>query len=68
MVHLPDYHTSSFSGGGDCVQVARLADGEIAVKHSRSEAEPFVYTAAEWDAFVTGVKHGEFDFAPEERS
>lgn len=62
---LPDYHTSSFSGGGDCVQVAQLANGDIAVKHSRNEAEPFVYTAQEWAAFVAGVKHGEFDFASE---
>lgn len=65
---MPDYCTSSFSGGGDCVEVAQLDNGEIAVKHSRSEAEPFVYTAREWDAFLAGVKHGEFDFARRARS
>lgn len=45
--------------------MAQLANGEIAVKHSRSDAKPIVYTAQEWDAFVAGVKNGEFDFASE---
>lgn len=57
------YRTSSFSGGGNCVQVARLATGDVAVKHSRSERSPFVCTPQEWDAFVMGVKTGEFDFS-----
>lgn len=64
---MPDYRTSSFSGGGECVAVAQLANGEIAVKHSRSEAEPFVYTPQEWAAFVAGVRHGEFDFGSQAR-
>ena len=37
---------------GSCVEVAVLADGEIAVRNS---------TRAEVEAFMTGVKNGEFD-------
>jgi Domain of unknown function (DUF397) len=56
---------SSFSGsqGGNCVEVAVLSDGGMAVRHSNNPAGSVIaYTAAEWDAFLTGVKKaGEFD-------
>jgi hypothetical protein len=58
------WRKSSFSGGqgGNCVEVADLPDGGIAVRHSKSPAGPVIeYTAAEWDAFLKGVKAGEFD-------
>lgn len=59
-----NWRKSSFSGGqgGNCVEVAELPDGGTAVRHSKSPAEPVIaYTAAEWDAFLKGVKAGEFD-------
>jgi Domain of unknown function (DUF397) len=47
---------------GSCVEVAELADGEIAVRNSRHPSGPaLIYTRAEITAFVTGVKNGEFD-------
>ncbi len=47
---------------GSCVEVAELADGEIAVRNSRHPSGPaLIYTRAEIAAFVTGVKNGEFD-------
>src|SRR6266702_5326921 len=47
---------------GSCVEVAELPDGEIAVRNSRHPSGPaLVYTQAEIDAFLTGVKSGEFD-------
>jgi hypothetical protein len=47
---------------GNCVEVALLADGEIAVRNSRHPSGPaLVYTRAEISAFVAGVKDGEFD-------
>jgi hypothetical protein len=47
--------------GGNCVEVAFLADGEVAVRNSRHPAGPaLVFTAMEWDAFVGGAKDGEF--------
>lgn len=55
---------SSFSGptGGNCVEVAFLADGEVAVRNSRHPDGPaLIFTSAEWDAFVRGARGGEFD-------
>jgi Domain of unknown function (DUF397) len=58
------WHKSRRSGpqGGNCVEVARLADGQVAVRNSRHLAGPaLVFTAAEWAAFVGGARDGEFD-------
>jgi hypothetical protein len=48
--------------GGNCVEVARLADGQVAVRNSRHYDGPaLVFTAAEWIAFVGGARDGDFD-------
>lgn len=53
----------SEEGGGNCVEVAPLADGGVAVRHSKHpDAAVIVYTRAEWDAFIAGAKNREFDF------
>jgi Domain of unknown function (DUF397) len=47
---------------GNCVEVAELPDGGIAVRNSRDPQGPaLVYTRAEVAAFLTGVRNGEFD-------
>ncbi|MFD6950211.1 DUF397 domain-containing protein [Nocardiopsis sp. TSRI0078] len=47
---------------GNCVEVAALPDGDIAVRNSRDPQGPaLVYTPAEIDAFVRGAKTGDFD-------
>jgi hypothetical protein len=47
---------------GNCVEVAALPGGEIAVRNSRHSSGPaLVYTRAEVSAFFAGVKDGEFD-------
>lgn len=47
---------------GDCVELARVAGGAVAVRNSRDPHGPaLVYTPAEIAAFLTGVKTGEFD-------
>ncbi|MGW1411865.1 DUF397 domain-containing protein [Streptomyces sp. NPDC002403] len=52
------------NAAGNCVEVARLEGGEIAVRNSRFPAGPaLVYTSAEMASFLLGVKDGEFDFA-----
>jgi hypothetical protein len=54
---------SSYSGptGGNCVEVAFLADGDVAVRNSRDLDGPaLVFTRAEWDAFLGGARDGEF--------
>ncbi|WP_422773840.1 DUF397 domain-containing protein [Plantactinospora sp. WMMC1484] len=61
------WHISSRSsdGGGSCVEAGPLLDGSerVALRHSKApDAATIVYTRAEWDAFVAGVKDGEFDF------
>jgi hypothetical protein len=55
---------SSYSGptGGNCVELAHLYGGQVAVRNSRHKAGPaLLFTAAEWDAFLAGAKSGEFD-------
>jgi Domain of unknown function (DUF397) len=56
------WRKSSFSGyQGNCVEVAKLDSGEVAVRNSRFPAGPaLVFTPAEWAAFVNGVEFGEF--------
>ena len=47
---------------GNCVEVAVLADGGVAVRNSRFPDGPRItYTRAEMSAFVQGVRAGEFD-------
>jgi hypothetical protein len=47
-----------------CVEVARLADGSVAVRDSKDVRKAaHVFDREEWSAFITGVKNGEFDLA-----
>jgi len=47
---------------GNCVEVAELPDGTVAIRNSRDPQGPaLVYTTAEVAAFLTGVRNGEFD-------
>lgn len=57
-----DYRISSFSGNGGCVAVAKLTNGDYAVRHSRNHASRIVFSPREWKAFVDGVKDDQFDF------
>jgi hypothetical protein len=58
------WRKSSRSGpdGDNCVEIAELSDGGRAVRDSKDPEGPkLLFTAAEWTAFVGGVKDGEFD-------
>jgi hypothetical protein len=47
---------------GSCVEVAALDDGGVALRNSRHPSGPaLIYTRAEIEAFLSGVKNGEFD-------
>ncbi len=47
---------------GNCVELAELPDGRIAMRNSRHPAGPaLVYERSEVDAFLRGAKAGEFD-------
>ncbi len=54
--------SQSGSQGGNCVEVAFVHTGEVAVRNSKDRTGPMLlFTGSEWDAFVTGAKNGEFD-------
>jgi hypothetical protein len=59
------WRKSSYSGGGgngNCVEVAFLPDGDVAVRDTKDRTiPPHSYPGAEWAAFVAGVRAGEFD-------
>lgn len=47
---------------GSCVEFAKLPDGDVAMRNSRYPDGPaLVYTPAEIEALLLGVKDGEFD-------
>lgn len=61
-----NWRKSSWSSGGDnCVEVAFAPDGSVGVRDSKNEGGGPVldFTAAEWRAFIRGVKGHEFDLA-----
>ena len=47
---------------GSCVEVAKLPNGEIALRNSRHPSGPaLIYPRGEIAAFLAGAKAGEFD-------
>ncbi len=47
---------------GNCVELAQLGDGSIAVRNSRNpEGAALLYTQPEITAFIQGAKDGDFD-------
>ena len=58
-----EFKLSSFTGKDRwaCVMVAQRSD-VIGIRHSRDDSKTTLeFTPDEWDAFVKGVKAGEFD-------
>ncbi len=58
------WHKSTRSGGngGDCVEVAVNLPGIVAVRDTKDrDGAALVFTHSEWEAFVAGVRDGEFD-------
>jgi hypothetical protein len=57
------WRKSSRSGANACVEIA-LVDGGVAVRDSKDRDGPvLMFTPLEWEAFVGGVRNGEFDLA-----
>ncbi|HEY7271245.1 MAG TPA: DUF397 domain-containing protein [Actinoplanes sp.] len=47
---------------GNCVECAALPDGGVAVRNSRDpHGSALIYTRAEIEAFILGVRDGDFD-------
>lgn len=50
------------TANGQCVELAALPEGRIAMRNSTDPGGPaLVFEAAEIDAFLDGAKQGEFD-------
>lgn len=61
---LSDVEWTSAPGADpdDRVEIARLPEGAVAMRHSATPDGPVLrYTAAEWLAFSLGARDGEFD-------
>ncbi len=59
-----NWRKSTLSSAGDnCVEVAFAADGRTGVRDSKEHGVGLVlvFTRDEWDAFLDGVRQGEFD-------
>jgi hypothetical protein len=47
--------------GGNCVEVAFMPGGQVAMRNSRHPEGPaLIFTRGEWDAFLGGARDGEF--------
>ncbi|MEU2113685.1 DUF397 domain-containing protein [Streptomyces sp. NPDC019507] len=54
--------SSHSNATGNCVELAALPDGQVAVRNSRDPQGPaLVYSRDEVEAFVAGARGGEFD-------
>ncbi|HEV2373526.1 MAG TPA: DUF397 domain-containing protein [Streptosporangiaceae bacterium] len=55
------WRRSTASGGTNCVEVS-VDDESILLRNSQSPDGPVLrFSYQEWEAFLTGVRHGEFD-------
>ena len=58
------WRKSSFSsgdGGNNCVEVAFLPDGTVAVRDTKNRSlPPHIHTAPAWRALLTAIRAGEF--------
>lgn len=55
---------ASEPNGGNCVEVNLAGNGLVGVRDTKLTGSPvFVFDAGEWEAFLTGVKAGQFDLS-----
>lgn len=56
-----EWHKSSHSSANSCVEVAWI-EGGVAIRDSKDRQGPtLLFTPSEWQAFLQGVRGGEFD-------
>lgn len=63
MMRQLTWYKSTYSSdqGGNCIEVADL-EGDRAVRDSKDPARSVLtFTIAQWSAFITGVRAGDFD-------
>ncbi|MGQ4517371.1 DUF397 domain-containing protein [Streptomyces sp. DW26H14] len=55
------FKSSASNSQGDCLEVAFLPDGRVALRDTEDpENPPFIVRASVWQAFTTGAARGEF--------
>ncbi|MEU8206583.1 DUF397 domain-containing protein [Streptosporangium sp. NPDC049046] len=55
--------TRSTGNGGDCIEIAPLSRGHVAIRDTEApDQAPYVVRSEVWAAFIDGAKKGEFDF------
>lgn len=55
------WRKSTASSTGECAEVA-FADGSVLMRHSQHPSGPVLaFSPPEWEAFLVGVRNGEFD-------
>lgn len=60
----PEWQKSTASNSASCVEVAFVGQ-TVLVRNSREPSGPMLtFTLAEWAAFLTGARNGEFDHEP----
>lgn len=57
----PVRRRSSFCPGADCLWVELLPDGQVLVSDRPRRGVELIVTPGAWDAFLDGVRAGEFD-------
>jgi len=56
------FERSRFCNVGACVEVAKSPDGLRVVRDAKQDDGPLLwFTRDEWQAFIAGVKAGQFD-------
>jgi hypothetical protein len=59
-----EWHKSTLSGSNGCVEVAFVAEHAL-VRDSKHPLGPMLsFTLTEWEAFIDGVRAGEFTHLP----
>jgi hypothetical protein len=54
-----DFHKSTLSGAGGCVEVADAPDGRVAMRDAKDPDGPvLLFDGREWDAFLASIKAG----------
>jgi hypothetical protein len=57
----PTWHISKLCEGGACIAVGTLGESILIGRKEDREGSYATFTRNEWQAFVAGVKDGDFD-------
>ncbi|GHC71792.1 regulator, BldB [Streptomyces cinnamoneus] len=61
-----EWHSAPGDTSAERVEIAYLEGGAVGMRSSADPDTVLRYTKSEWDAFVLGVRDGEFDIEVEE--